>query len=253
MAAALRFEQQMGATLAAAHTRYDYASMLLQRGRSGDRDEALSHLRHALETAAAVGMKDLERGVRRMMATAGGDSAGPAPISVEKVGAEAPTRRAIASVLFTDVVGSTERLSELKDRRWSELLQRLRRSLRKEIAEFGGREIDAAGDGMLAIFNDPGQAIRCAFAIAASAEELGLQVRSGIHTGECEFVGADVAGIAVHTGARVVAHAGAGEVMVSSTVRDLLAGGEMRFVDRGLFVLKGVPGQWRLYAVEHPN
>src|SRR5215470_16594875 len=91
MAAALRFEQQMGATLAAAHTRYDYASMLLQRGRSGDCDEALSHLRHALETAAAVGMKDLERGVRRMMATVGVDSVGTAPISVEKVGAEAPT------------------------------------------------------------------------------------------------------------------------------------------------------------------
>jgi len=251
--AALRFEQQMGATLAAAHTRYDYATMMLERGRVGDREKALSHLRQALETAAAVGMKDLERRVRRMIATAGADSVGAAPISFEKAGAEVPTRRAIASVLFTDVVGSTERLTELKDRRWSELLEQLRQSLRKEIADFGGREINTAGDGMLVIFNDPGQAIRCAFAIAASAEELELQVRSGIHTGECEFVGADVAGIAVHIAARVVARAGAREVMVSSTVRDLLAGGEMTFVDRGLSVLKGVSGQWRLYAVEQPN
>jgi class 3 adenylate cyclase len=187
------------------------------------------------------------------MATAGEDSLGIAPINVEKASAEVPTRRAIASVLFTDVVGSTQRLTELKDRRWSELLERLRQSLRKEIKDFGGREINTAGDGMLVIFNDPGQAIRCAFAIAACAEELELQVRSGIHTGECEFVGADVAGIAVHIAARVVARAGAGEVMVSSTVRDLLAGGEMTFADRGLSVLKGVSGQWRLYAVEHPN
>jgi len=252
LAAALRFEQQMGATLAVAHTRFDYASVLLQRGRGGDRDEALSQLRQALETAVGLGMKDLERRVRRVTATAAAENPPTTPLGVEKVGADVPTRRAIASVLFTDVVASTERVTELKDRRWSELLQRLRQGLRKEIADFGGREINTAGDGMLTIFNDPGQAIRCAFAFAASAEGLGLHVRSGIHTGECEFVGADVAGIAVHIGARVAARAGAGEVMVSSTVRDLLAGGEMIFVDRGLCVLKGVSGEWRLYAVEHP-
>jgi class 3 adenylate cyclase len=138
----------------------------------------------------------------------------------------------------------------LKDRRWAELLVRLHQTLRSRVAEFGGRLVDTSGDGMLAVFNHPAEAIRCAFAIIESSSQLGLRIRSGVHTGECEFVGSHVAGIAVHIGARVAAQAGPDEVMVSSTVRDLLVGGEVTFVDRGIGALKGIPGEWRLYAVE---
>ncbi|MGC1676300.1 MAG: AAA family ATPase [Candidatus Binataceae bacterium] len=253
--AALRFDQQMEAPPFVAHTRYEYGSMLLRRGREGDREEALSLLGLALDSASTLGMKDLEMRVQGLIATTVGPDVAAAPASVERVNASAPPPpgRAIASVLFTDVVGSTERLTELKDRRWAELLARLHQALRKEVVDFGGREINTAGDGMLSIFNDPAAAIRCAFAIAASAQRLGLQVRAGIHTGECEFLGDNVAGIAVHIGARVAARAGAGEVMVSSTVRDLLAGGEIVFGDRGATALKGVPGEWHLYSVEPPG
>jgi len=163
------------------------------------------------------------------------------------------SERAVASVLFTDVVGSTERVTELKDRRWAALQQMLHQALRKQVADFGGREIDTAGDGMLSVFQDPATAIRCAFAIVASAAQLGLELRAGIHTGECEFVGNNIAGIAVHIGARVAARARAREVLVSSTVRDLLAGGEMTFTDHGVTQLKGVPGEWHLYSVAPPS
>ena len=250
--AALRFDHQMEAPPFVAHTRYEYGSMLLRRGREEDREEALVLLRQALDTASALGMKGLETRAQGLIAATVGSGTAEAPASVEKVSAAAlaPQGRAIASILFTDVVGSTQRAAELKDHRWVELLERLHQALRNEVLEFGGREINTAGDGMLAIFNDPKPAIRCAFAIAASAQQLGLHVRAGVHTGECEFVGDNVAGIAVHIGARIAARAGAGEVMVSSTVRDLLTGGEMMFGDRGVTTLKGVPGEWRLYSVE---
>jgi eukaryotic-like serine/threonine-protein kinase len=252
---ALRFEQHMEAPPFMAHTRHEYAAMLLKRGRESDRDEALGLLRQALGGASALGMKDLEKRVRDMIAATVGPEASAAPESVEAVnGASHPQLdRAIATILFTDVVGSTERLTELKDRRWAELLERLHQVLSKTVADFDGREIDTAGDGMLAIFKDPSAAIRCAFAIVAGAEELGLHLRAGIHTGECEFVGDKVAGIAVHIGARVAAHANAGEVVVSSTVRDLLGGGEIMFRDRGVTTLKGISGDWRLYSVKRPE
>jgi class 3 adenylate cyclase len=153
-------------------------------------------------------------------------------------------------VLFTDVVGSTDRARELGDRRWRDLLERHNDVVRRDLERFRGVEIDTAGDGFFATFDGPARAIRCARSIVENVRSgVGLDVRSGLHTGECERSGDAVRGIAVHTGARVAAMAGAGEVLVSSTVKDLVAGSGIEFTDRGLHELKGIPGEWRLYAV----
>jgi class 3 adenylate cyclase len=159
--------------------------------------------------------------------------------------------RVLATVLFTDIVGATERASELGDRRWRELLEQHHAVVRRELERFRGNEIDTAGDGFLATFDGPARAVRCASAIHQALAPLGLQVRAGLHTGEVEVADGKVAGIAVHTGARVAALAGAGEVLVSGTVKDLVAGSGLEFEDRGTQELKGVPGEWRLYAVSH--
>ena len=156
--------------------------------------------------------------------------------------------RVLATVLFTDIVGSTEKMSELGDAGWRELLERHHAVVRGQLARGRGREVDTAGDGFFAAFDGPARAVRCARAIVDGVRELGIDVRSGLHTGECELVDGKVTGIAVHTGARVAAHAGPGEVLVSSTVRDLVAGSGLEFEDRGVHELKGVPGEWRLYA-----
>jgi class 3 adenylate cyclase len=156
--------------------------------------------------------------------------------------------RLLATVLFTDLVGSTERAGELGDRRWRELLERHHQAVRRELARFSGREIDTAGDGFLAAFDGPARAIRCAKAVISSVDELGLAVRAGVHTGECEVLGEKLAGLAVHVGARVAAQAGPGEVLVSSTVRDLIAGSGIELEDRGLYALKGIDEERRLYA-----
>jgi class 3 adenylate cyclase len=156
--------------------------------------------------------------------------------------------RVLATVLFTDIVGSTERLDALGDQGWTELLGRHHASVRREIERFRGREIDTAGDGFLAAFDGPARAVRCALAIRDSVRTLGLEIRAGLHTGECEVFGDRIAGIAVHTGARVSALAGTGEVLVSSTVRDLVAGSGITFEDRGEHDLKGV-GVRRIYVV----
>jgi len=156
--------------------------------------------------------------------------------------------RVLATVLFTDLVRSTERLSDLGDRDWAELLRRHHAAVRRELERFRGREIDTAGDGFFATFDGPARAIRCAVAIRDIVRELGLELRAGLHTGECELLGDKVAGIAVHTGARVSALAGAGEVLVSETVRDLVSGSGIAFEDRGEHELKGV-GERRIYAV----
>jgi pimeloyl-ACP methyl ester carboxylesterase len=157
--------------------------------------------------------------------------------------------RVLATVLFTDIVGSTERLAELGDRRWGELLDGHHAAVRRELARFRGREVHTAGDGFLATFDGPARAARCAVAITQAVRSVGLEVRAGVHTGEVELMGDDIGGIAVHTGARVAAEAGPGEVLVSSTVKDLVAGSGITFEDRGSHVLKGVPGEWRLFAV----
>ncbi len=163
---------------------------------------------------------------------------------------EAEPDRMLATVLFTDIVGSTKKALELGDRAWRQLLERHHALIRRELLRFRGREIDTAGDGFLATFDGPARAIRCAYAIVDAVGALGIDVRAGLHTGECEIADGKVAGIAVHTGARVAAAAGPGEVVVSSTVKDLVAGSGIEFVDRGPHELKGIPGEWRLFAVQ---
>jgi len=157
--------------------------------------------------------------------------------------------RVLATVMFADVVGSTERAAAMGDRRWRDLLEGYHALVRRELSRYRGREIDTAGDGMFAMFDGPARAVRCASSIRDAVRPLGLEVRVGLHTGEVEMMGDNAGGIAVHIGARVAAHAGAGEVLVSSTVKDLVAGSGLRFEDRGTQVLKGVPGEWRLFAV----
>jgi len=156
--------------------------------------------------------------------------------------------RVLATVLFTDIVGSSQRAAELGDRAWRGLLAAHNSVVRHELERFQGREVDTAGDGFLATFDGPARAVRCARAIQGEIAELGLELRAGLHTGEVELVDGKVAGIAVHTGARVAALAGSGEVLVSSTVKDLVAGSGIRFEDHGEHELKGV-GAWRLYSV----
>ena len=163
---------------------------------------------------------------------------------------EAGAYTARRTVLFTDIVESTAKAVELGDRHWRELLERHNTLVRRELLRFRGREIDTAGDGFFATFDGPARAIRCACAITDGVRELGLSIRAGLHTGECEIADSNVAGIAVHTGARVAAQAGADEVLVSNTVKDLVAGSGIEFIDRGAHELKGIPGQWRLFAVD---
>jgi class 3 adenylate cyclase len=156
----------------------------------------------------------------------------------------------LATVLFTDVVGSTERAQELGDRRWRDLLESFQDRVRDEVGRFRGREVDTAGDGFFATFDGPARAIRCAQSIRDAVAALGLVVRTGLHTGEREVSGEKVAGIAVHIGAsRVAASAAPGEILVSGTVKDLVAGSGLRFKDLGARELKGMNGEWRLYAV----
>ena len=157
--------------------------------------------------------------------------------------------RVLATVLFTDIVGSTARAAELGDSAWRELLARHHTLVRGELVRFRGEELDTAGDGFFAAFDGPGRAIECACAIRESLRSLDLEIRAGVHTGECERVDGKLGGIAVPTGARIASLAEPGEVLVSSTVKDLVAGSEIEFEDRGTQELKGVPGEWRLFAV----
>ncbi len=157
--------------------------------------------------------------------------------------------RVLATVMFTDIVGSTERAAALGDRHWRELLQSHRTLVRRELERFRGNEVDTAGDGFLATFDGPARAIRCAVTICDRVRPLGIEIRAGLHTGEVETVGASVGGLAVHIGARVAATARGSEVLVSHTVKDLVAGSGIQFEDRGRQILKGVPGEWHLYAV----
>lgn len=158
--------------------------------------------------------------------------------------------RMLATVLFLDVAGSTELAHQLGDRNWRDLLERFRAMVRRHLARFRGAEMDTAGDGFLAAFDGPARAIRCATAIVDAAPSLGLHLRAGLHTGECELVDGKLAGIALHIGARVGALAASDEVLVSATVRDLVAGSGIGFDERGAHALKGLPGQWLVYAVE---
>ena len=166
-------------------------------------------------------------------------------------GTREPTEpdRVLATVLFTDIVGSTQRAAEVGDRGWRDLLEDHHAVVRSELSRFRGREIDTSGDGFFATFDGPARAVKCACAIVDGVKPLDLEVRAGLHTGECELIGEKVGGIAVHTCARVAASAGPGEVLVSRTVRDLVAGSGIQFEDRGTQRLKGIPDEWQLFAV----
>jgi class 3 adenylate cyclase len=163
--------------------------------------------------------------------------------------AEVADDRVLATVLFTDIVDSTRRAAEIGDRDWHALLDAHDAVVRSQLTRFRGREVNTSGDGFLAMFDGPQRAIRCAMAIRDAVQALGIQVRAGLHTGECEVRGDDIGGIAVHIGARVSALAGANDVLVSSTLRDLVIGSGLEFEERGAHQLKGVPGEWHLFAV----
>jgi class 3 adenylate cyclase len=160
-----------------------------------------------------------------------------------------PVDRVLKTVLFTDIVDSTARAATEGDQRWRELLDTHDKTIRHELGRFRGEEVKTTGDGFLAAFDGPGRAISCARAIADRSHDLGLEIRAGLHTGEVEVRGEDLAGIAVHIGARVAALAGPGEVLATRTVRDLVAGSGIEFADRGRHELKGVPGEWQVLAV----
>jgi class 3 adenylate cyclase/pimeloyl-ACP methyl ester carboxylesterase len=162
----------------------------------------------------------------------------------------ADSDRVLATVLFSDIVDSTRLAAELGDRRWHRVLVDHQEAVRQQLARFRGREIKTTGDGFLATFDGPARAIRAADALRAGLRELGLEVRVGLHTGECELLGTDIGGIAVHIAARVLGRAGAGEILCSRTVKDLVAGSGFAFADRGTHRLKGIPDDWQLYAVE---
>jgi pimeloyl-ACP methyl ester carboxylesterase len=183
-----------------------------------------------------------------------GDNADAIADAIEEflTGARAPVPvdRVLATVLFTDIVGSSEKAAALGDQRWRDLLGSHHAMIRRNLARFRGHEVKTTGDGFLATFDGPARGVRCACAIAEEIAPLGIEVRAGLHTGECEMIGDDVGGIAVHIGARVAALAGASEVLVSSTVKDLVAGSGLRFADRGTKALKGIPGEWRIFAAE---
>jgi pimeloyl-ACP methyl ester carboxylesterase len=168
---------------------------------------------------------------------------------VTGIAPEHEPQRILATVVFTDIVGSTGQLADIGDKRWRNLLESHNRLIRSGLQRFRGREISTAGDGFLATFDGPARAIRFALASVEAVRSLGLEIRAGVHTGELELSGDDVGGIAVHIGARVSALAGPSEVLVSSTVKDLVAGSGLEFEDRGLHQLKGVPGDWRIFAV----
>jgi class 3 adenylate cyclase len=164
----------------------------------------------------------------------------PAPVGPDTV---------LATVMFTDIVGSTERSAELGDERWRDLIEEHNALVRRELARYRGEERDTAGDGFFATFDGPARAIRCGQAIIEGVRRLGLEVRIGLHVGECERIDGKLGGITVPTGARIGAMAGPGEMLVSRTVTDLVAGSGLEFEDRGTHELKGVPGEWRLYVV----
>ena len=183
-----------------------------------------------------------------------GDNADQIADAIEEflTGSRAPVSldRVLATVLFTDIVGSTEKAAALGDHRWRDLLDSHHATIRRNLARFRGHEVKTTGDGILATFDGPARGVRCACAITDEVCPLGIEVRAGLHTGECEMLDHDVGGIAVHIGARVAALAGSGEVLVSSTVKDLVAGSGLHFGDRGNQSLKGVPGEWHIFAVE---
>jgi class 3 adenylate cyclase len=223
-------------------------TLVLHRG--GDRHIRVGHGRYLAEHIAAA--KYVELPGEDHVVHVGDTEAMLGEIEEFLTGARSAPEsdRVLATVLFTDIVGSTERAAALGDGGWRDLLVAHHEMVRRELERCRGREIGTTGDGFLALFDGPARAVRCACAIAQAVRRLGIDIRAGLHTGEVEFVAKDVSGIAVHTAARVAALAGPGDVFVSSTVKDLVAGSGLRFAERGTHALKGVPEEWRLFAVE---
>jgi class 3 adenylate cyclase/esterase/lipase len=217
--------------------------------RVGDRVCHVENARFLARTIRGAQYVELPGNDHGPYASSGADIADEIQEFLTGVREPAEPDRALATVLFTDIVGSTERARELGDRGWRELLDRHHELVRTQLERFRGREVDTAGDGFFATFDGPARGIRCGRAIIDSVRSVGLEVRAGLHTGEVELAGDTVRGIAVHTGARVAAQAAPGEVLVSQTVKDLVAGSGIEFADRGEHELKGIPGEWRLYAV----
>jgi DNA-binding NarL/FixJ family response regulator len=227
----------------------EYVFEALRVGASGFlvKDTDPGELVHGVR-AVAQGDALLSPGVARRLISAFADRGGE-----QALPAGSELGRVLATVMFSDIVSSTELAAEIGDRRWRDLLDRHDAAIRQELSRHGGREVKTTGDGFLALFDGPARAIRCAVAIRQGLLAEGVEVRIGLHAGEVELRGDDVGGIAVHLGARVVATAAPGEVVVSSTVRDLVAGSGIGFVDRGEHDLKGVPDRWHLYAVTEPR
>jgi DNA-binding NarL/FixJ family response regulator len=227
----------------------EYVFEALRVGASGFlvKDTDPGELIHGVR-AVAQGDALLSPGVARRLISAFADRGGE-----QALPAGSELGRVLATVMFSDIVSSTERAAEIGDRRWRDLLDRHDAAIRQQLSRHGGREVKTTGDGFLALFDGPARAIRCAVAIRQGLLAEGVEVRIGLHAGEVELRGDDVGGIAVHLGARVVATAAPGEVVVSSTVRDLVAGSGIGFADRGEHDLKGVPDRWHLYAVTEPR
>ena len=207
----------------------------------------VEHARYAAERIPGSRFEEVPGGI--MVSLHGEELHGPVEAFVRSAVGEAEPETVLSTVLFTDIVGSTGRVAELGDRAWADLVGRHHVVVRRQLDRHRGVELDTAGDGFFASFDGPIRAIRCAQAITASVRDLGLEVRAGLHTGECERVGEKLGGLAVNIGARVSAAAAPGEVLATSTVKDLVAGSGIAFEERGERELKGVPGTWRLYAV----
>jgi class 3 adenylate cyclase len=255
--AAIRWNLKLGARPSLARSKLRYAAMLLERGDFGDPEHAAELANEVYVTAQSLKMKMLVDEAKEMNARA------KSAVSVQKAaskhrrlsstdGSASRSGTILATFLFIDLVASTEKVAELGDRLWANRLSEYYRIVRENLAKHGGREVNTAGDGFLAAFDTPARAVRCAALVREGLQSISLEARFGVHAGECELVGDDFAGLAVHIGARVAAMAGSGELLVSSTVRDLMVGSDVTFVDRGLRKLKGLSEEWRIYLAKTP-
>jgi class 3 adenylate cyclase len=226
-----------------AHSQQEYAAMLLERGDDEDRPRAKALNDQALAAADLLGMRTLQESARALKTK----YSASASQSARRAG---DAMRTLVTVLFIDIVGSTEHASRIGDRKWRDKLGQFYAIVRRALAAFGGREITNPGDGFLAVFDAPAAAVAAALDIRTAVSPLGLQVRAGLHCGECEWVGEQAVGIAIHIGARIATTAAPDEVLVSSTVRDLVSGSGMVLTDMGSHHLRGVPEEWRLYRVD---
>ena len=239
---AIEVNAGLGARGWLAHSQHEYAAMLLELGGDRDRSRADALNDTALAAADLLGMRTLQESARALKAAHGASAA-----TTRRPG---DAKRTLVAVLFIDIVGSTGHASRLGDRKWSDQLGRFYAIVRKTLAAYRGREITNPGDGFLAVFDAPAEAVAAAFDIRSAVSALKMQVRAGLHCGECEWVGEQAVGIAIHIGARIATIAAPDEVLVSSTVRDLVSGSGMILTDTGLHRLRGVPEEWRLYRVD---